>query len=78
MSAQTQIETVLDEAGLTQEQVGQALGLTGSAINHKLAGRRPWKQDEVSSLLALLSERLNRAVTYESLFPAAVVEEQAQ
>lgn len=62
------IEQLMHEAGLTQEQVGKALGITQGAVNHKLAHRRPWMQREVDVVLALLSDRLGRAVKYEECF----------
>lgn len=68
MSAHSTIEPFLREAGVTQDEVGAALGISGSAINHKLAGRRGWKQDEITNLLAFLSRRLRRRVTYEQVF----------
>lgn len=68
LSESSSAESLLRAAGLTQEAVGEELGITGSAVNHKLAGRRPWLQRELDAVLALLSRKLGRRVTYEEAF----------
>lgn len=64
---------LVKKAGLTQEEIGEALGVTQSSVCRKLAGTRPWSQQEVAAILALLSKRLGRRVTYEQVFGAVGV-----
>jgi predicted transcriptional regulator len=58
----------LDENGITKAEVAQALSLDPSAVSRKVTGSRHWKLVEVQALLAFLTERLARPVTYELLF----------
>ncbi len=67
------LEQHLDEADSSQTELASVLGLTPSAVSNKIAGRRPWLQDEIDATLAFLSERLGRQIRYEDAFvPAAV------
>ena len=59
---------MIRRANLTQEEVGRALGVSQSAACRKLAGQRSMTQRDVTALLALLSKRLRRRVTYEQVF----------
>ena len=42
------------ENGFTQEQVAQALGITGTTFSSKLHGKRPFDTDQVMKLCELL------------------------
>ena len=69
---QARISKLIAKAELNQRQLARLLYITPSAVSMKIAGRRPWRQDEIKGLLYLLSMRLNRTVTYEQAFgPAA-------
>ncbi len=72
------LEALFDESDLTQEAVGQVLGITASAVCNKMAGRRPWVQAEMDKVLALLSERLGRRVLYEEAFGSVIQYEAIQ
>ena len=58
----------LDSQGITQTELGEALGMSGAAVSRKLAGLRHWKLAEVRRALEFLSGRLGRVVTYEEVF----------
>jgi len=58
----------LGSHGITQTELGEALGMTGAAVSRKLAGLRHWKLAEVRRALEFLSGRLGRLVTYEEVF----------
>jgi transcriptional regulator with XRE-family HTH domain len=58
----------MDSEGITQVELADALGVTRGAINHKVAGRRPWGKENIDAALAFLAERLGRPVTYEEAF----------
>lgn len=62
------LERLLDSAGLNQTEVAERLGLDSSTVSRKVSGARPWKGDEIRELLAFASERLGRRVTYEEAF----------
>lgn len=66
--SQSNLETLIHAAELTQDEIGEVLGIEGSAVNHKLAGRRRWYREEINKFLALLSARLRRRVKYEEAF----------
>jgi len=58
----------LDANGLSQTEVGAALGVTGATVSRKLSGARNWRGAEIQSALAFFSERLGRRVTFEEAF----------
>jgi transcriptional regulator with XRE-family HTH domain len=61
-------QAFLDANGITQTELGEALGVGGAAVSRKLSGSRNWKLVEVQTALAWLSARLTRPVTYEEVF----------
>lgn len=67
------LASLIGQIDASRDEVGAVIGTTGSAVSHKLSGRRPWKRAEIDAVLALLSARLGRRVTYEEAFgsPAA-------
>lgn len=67
------LRRLMREAAATQDDLGAAVGVTGSAITHKLAGRRAWSQDEINAVLNFLSRRLRRRVKYEEVFRSHLV-----
>jgi transcriptional regulator with XRE-family HTH domain len=70
-------QAFLDANGITQTELGEALGVTGATISRKLSGLRNWKLGEVQAALAWLSERLNRPVTFDEAFGADALAEAA-
>jgi len=64
----SRIESFLDHVGQSKTDLAKALGLDPSTVSRKISGDRPWKQMEIQGLIAFLSERLSRPVTYEELF----------
>lgn len=67
----SQVERFLDGADVTQTEIAHALGLDPSTVSRKVAGSRPWKLDEIQKLLAFLSQRLGRPVSYNELLADA-------
>jgi transcriptional regulator with XRE-family HTH domain len=61
-------QAFLDENGITQTELGEALGVTGATISRKLSGDRNWKLGEVQAALGWLSVRLGRPCTYDEVF----------
>ena len=41
----------LRELGLNQEDLGDALGISGPAISHRFTGRTPWTIDDMYKVL---------------------------
>ena len=58
----------LDENGLTQAEIACLLDVIPSTVSKKATGDRPWKLTEIQAILAFLTARLARPVTYEELF----------
>lgn len=54
---------------LTIAVMAIGVGLKPSAMANKLAGLRPWKQDEINAVLAFCRQ-YEPGVTYEELFGA--------
>lgn len=67
---------LLKALGLNQSDLARHLGLQPSAISMKVRGDRPWKRDEIDSVLALVRDR-DSSVTYERLFGGESVEPEA-
>jgi transcriptional regulator with XRE-family HTH domain len=61
-------QAFLDANGITQAELGEALGVQGAAISRKLGGSRNWKLGEVQAALGWLSVRLGRPCTYDEVF----------
>lgn len=61
-------QAFLDANGITQAELGEALGVQRAAISKKLGGSRNWKLGEVQEVLAFLSRRLGRQVTFDEVF----------
>lgn len=51
----TSVRAELRAAGLTQERIGEALGIAQVGISRRVRGKTPWRADE----LLLLSERFD-------------------
>lgn len=71
MSDKMSAETLMKEAGVGQEEAGDAMGCSASAVSHKLAGRRPIRITEAHALRAHLAAKLGRPISLDELFPAA-------
>lgn len=54
---------MLKEAGVTQAQVADALGLTQPTVSRKIAGRYPWRMSELVRLAEML--RTTPAVVFD-------------
>lgn len=72
------LDALIKAADLTQDEIGEVLGVKGPAVNHKLAGRRRWYRDDINKLLGLLSAKLGRVVSYEEAFGSDPAEESAE
>lgn len=59
---------LMEDAGYNSTTMAAVLGLTASAVEHKLAGRRRWTIAEALRVTALLGERLKRPVSVEEAF----------
>jgi transcriptional regulator with XRE-family HTH domain len=66
-SALDGLDALIDEAGLSLQDLATALGLSVPAVSNKRAGRRRWSIEEVNRLLPLLSKKLRRKITYEKV-----------
>ncbi len=64
-------QAFLDANGITQTEVGEALGVTRATITRKIAGSRKWSVDEANAVLAYLARRLSRPVTFAEVFGVA-------
>jgi transcriptional regulator with XRE-family HTH domain len=71
LSDKMSAEALMKEAGMGQEEAGDAMGCSASAVSHKLAGRRPIRISEAHALRARISEKLGRSVSLDELFPAS-------
>lgn len=61
-------QAFLDAHGISQTELGEALGLQRAAVSRKLAGLRNWKLGEVQEALAFFTRRLGRTVTFDEVF----------
>jgi len=59
---------LLASSAITKVEIARALELDPSTVSRKLSGKRSLKLEEVQALLAYLSRRLERPVSYEELF----------
>ena len=59
---------LLASSAITKVEIARALELDPSTVSRKLSGKRSLKLEEVQALLADLSRRLERPVSYEELF----------
>jgi transcriptional regulator with XRE-family HTH domain len=62
------LKPFLEANGVKQVELVDALGLDSSTVSLKLSGDRRWFQEEVDRVLAFLTQRLGRPVTYEEAF----------
>jgi transcriptional regulator with XRE-family HTH domain len=53
---------------ISRQEIADLLGITRQGVGLKVRGERPWKSDEINTLLAFLTKRLGREVTYEEVF----------
>lgn len=65
---ESRFNAFLDENGLTQTEIAGALEVIPSTINKKASGDRPWKGHEINQVLAYVSGKLGRSVSYEEAF----------
>ena len=56
------IDKALKERGVSKAAVGRELGLTGSAVTHKLLGNRPTNIDELKVMARLAGMSVAEAV----------------
>lgn len=62
----------LRQAEVTVDDLADALGIGRYSVMNKLARHRRWTLDDVPGLLALLSKRLARRVTFQEVFCTSV------
>jgi transcriptional regulator with XRE-family HTH domain len=67
---ETRINTLMDEAGLSQADVAVLLRRDPSTVSRKLSGERPITIAEANEILDVLSQRLGRRITFEESFGA--------
>lgn len=65
---QTAIGKLLGDSGINQGDIAAVLGMEASAISHKLAGRRPWRQSEMLAVREYLCDRLGQDFSLDDLF----------
>lgn len=67
------LDALIAKAELTDEEIGKVLDIDRSTVCNKRAGRRAWTLSEGTKLAALISARIGRRVTVESIeFPEYV------
>jgi predicted transcriptional regulator len=66
----TRTQAFLDRNHITQSELGAAIGYEQAAISRKLSGSRNWRLFEIRKVLAYLSERLGRLVSFDEVFGA--------
>lgn len=59
-------------------ELAAAMGITDGALHHKLAGRRGWDKADIDKVLAFLTSKAGRPVTYEQVFDARPTADQAE
>ena len=80
MENQSPIERFLAKHRISQAMVADAIGMTRSSINRKLAGDRPWKLGEVQAMRSYVAGVLERPVSFDELLggePVAVANDAA-
>jgi len=61
--------------GVSQADVARGIGVSTAFVSQLVAGESGARQETIHALLAFLSGRLGRQVTYEELFPAQLVQD---
>ena len=64
----TRIIQIAHEAGVTQAELGRAVGMSASQISRKLTGKRGLRLDEAWRIAAYLSSRTGKAVRIDDWF----------
>lgn len=67
------LRTLLDKHGITQRELATAIGKSDAAVSRLLSGETTASQETIDAVLAFLSKRLGRRVTYERAFGSAEV-----
>lgn len=67
---QTQLETLLVEQGIEQRELAKGINRSDALISRIVRGECGASQDTINAVLAFLSGRLGRTVTYEETFGA--------
>jgi transcriptional regulator with XRE-family HTH domain len=65
------LKTLIEELGLSQAELARGIGRSEAFVSRLLSGETGASQGTIAGLLAFLSERTGRRVTYEQLFPTA-------
>lgn len=70
---QTGLKTLLERNGISQRELARGLRKSDAAVSRLLSGDTAATQDTIEAVLAFLSKRLRRRLTYEQVFgPVAV------
>lgn len=62
------LKALLDKHGISQRELAHAIGKSDAAVSRLLNGSTMASQDTINDVLAFLSKRLRRRVTYEQVF----------
>jgi hypothetical protein len=64
----SRLGALIAQAELSTQDLAVVLNITAEAVINKLAGRRSWQIHDIRKLLAIISARLGRRVTFEDAF----------
>jgi len=64
------IKTLLSETGASQRDFARSIGFSDSSVSRIVNGLMTPSKPAIDAILAFLSERLSRTVTYEEAFGA--------
>lgn len=62
------LRDVLQRSGISQQQLAEGIGRSQAHISQLLSGKSQASQAVIDGILAFLSKRLGRDVTYEEAF----------
>ena len=52
------------ERGLTQDELAEAVGISGATLREKLKNRRQFKADEIQNIMSVLNLPMDNVVSY--------------
>lgn len=67
------LKTLLDKHGITQHELAVALGKSDAAVSRLVSGETSATQETIEAVLAYLSNRLGKRMTYERVFRSVEV-----
>lgn len=62
------LRTLLDKHGITQRELALAIGKSDAAVSRLVSGETAASQETIDAVLAYLTSRLGKRMTYERVF----------